>query len=194
MPCCEANVACFDNHINRSTYEHCHSNLRENFRNIVPAETNDENCMRNRLACDDCCYPVGQECFCTAPFYKKSNNLTEEGKHLHCLAHSCPLGKVICCTDCKKNDCKNDKDIIKAEDISETQRIKCYPVRHEDPMSKDSDATKERPCCAKEKSWTEPKICRCDPYDPSGNLKRCGCECGSAILTEPPKEKPKKSK
>lgn len=197
MPCCEANVACFDNHTNNSAYEYCHQPLRENFRNFTPAETNDENCMRNRLACGDCCYPQGQECFDTGPVLGNSRNFREtgQGKHLHCLAHSCPLGKVICCTDCKKSDCKNDKDIIKAEDISETQeRIICHPVRHEDSMSKEAAVMKDRPCCAKEKSWVEPRICRCDPCDPNGYMKRCGCECGAAIFTEPPKEKPKKSK
>lgn len=194
MPCSEANVVSFCNHTNDSAYEYCNPHLRENFRNVTPAEANDENCMKNRFACGDCCYPLGKECFATSPSLEHSKNFKEtgQGKYLHSLAHSCPVGKIICCTDC---DCKNDKDIIKAEDISETRgRIMCNAVRRQEPISEDPALTKYMSCCAKEKSLTKPRSLRCDPCDPSGCLKGCGCDCGAAIFNETTKEKPKKSK
>lgn len=192
MPCCEDNAVCSCNHTNRLENEYCHPYLRDSSKNATIAEVKDEIRTRDKYLYNNHLHMVDQQNQHANHHHEQFENITKTGPegHSHCVTHSCPLGKVVCYADCK-----NDKDIIRAEDISKTQEgIICNPVRHQEPISLDMQATKERPCCAKRTSWTEPRICRCNPYDSGDNLKRCGCECGAAFITEPTNEKPKKCK
>ena len=194
MPCFEANAVNSSNHTKELTNGHYQPYMRENFINSEHIKANDEICMRNKIPYNACCSPVSKETFYANHHHDHTQNFSETrpNKHLHCVAHSCPLGKVVCCTECKQND----KDVIKAEDISETQEgIILRPVRLQEPISEQVEVKKERLCCAKKASWTEPRICRCDPCDPENHFtEQFGCERGAAMVTEFPKEKPKKSK
>lgn len=182
------------------TGDHCHPYMRTSFK-TTPAEISDEHCLQKSVPCNACCLPDGRleafrECEGDGDRYHEHSSSTPGQKnindeHLHCVAHSCPLGKIVCCSNCRTDDCGFDKNIIKAEDL--------YSKRHDYRQTGDQSGEAqeivtpaERPCCEKKTSWTEPRMCRCDLSDPSSTEKRCECECGATILKPKIAEKKKR--
>lgn len=153
----------------------CHPHLRP--RNATSAKIYQENCPEDHR-------PSYQGCAGRSHHYKQNTDSERKGteeNHLHFVSHSCPLGKIVCTTDCMKNDCSYDDDIIKAEDIIQTHETITYQPFSEDALPDDTPKSKERACCPTEQHHTEQRICRCDLSDPT-DLKRCECECGAAVV------------
>lgn len=201
------------NHIKQdNANELCHPYLRTSFKTNQACAEYGDHCLQKSLPCNSCCEPVYEHQpingfagkglhydqppvshFENTEGFKQhqpsSSHFGNTGglkQHLHHVAHDCPLGKIILCE--QDNGKKYDQDIIKAKEISSHRHKDPDGVADEFREAEKEVQRRERPCCARKSTCTEPRICRCDISDPLETSKNCECECGAAV-TKPKKEK-----
>lgn len=162
----------------------CHPNLRKNFECTPVIQNPGTVQLEETFACDECSIPKEEERKVMYPCEPtQSLNICEQAckghnKEFHCITHTCPLGKIVSCTDCTQEDPTYVTNFCHPE-VANEDHSNCYHVPNikENPIN-----LPERTCCEKNISFTEPGICACSEYNPEDSSKpKCLCECGGSI-------------